>query len=251
MLIRLRIAAAPIGLRPPCLGWWPTVGLALPRWQRCLATMAPKKKKSATKRKAEDGDGSTADKKQAAAAAPAAAAAAADTTSSSSSSSSHSKDGKDSKAESGVKDGKEGKEGPKMRLHWNESGVALGYSILFVRDVEKSKKFYQDFLGAKVRYPEHASAEWTELDFGTTALALHKTPEASGGGGGAAAPFAFAPGIGGPGFFVKSLDHLHKKATELGVTVQNPPKREPWGGYKADYLDLDNIPISVVEFTMM
>ena len=46
----------------------------------------------------------------------------------------------------------------------------MNYVIVYVTDMAKAVKFYGDTLGIKVRFD---SPEWTELETGTTTLALH------------------------------------------------------------------------------
>jgi len=49
-------------------------------------------------------------------------------------------------------------------------------------------------------------------------------------------------------FVVPSLDALHARITkEAGVTVTQPPKKEAWGGYKAEYVAPDGSKIDVME----
>jgi len=50
----------------------------------------------------------------------------------------------------------------------------LGYVILYVPNTDTALKFYRDTLGISVRMSEEG---WTELETGTTTLALHAEKE--------------------------------------------------------------------------
>lgn len=50
----------------------------------------------------------------------------------------------------------------------------MNYVIIYVTDMAQSVKFYRDTLGMKIRFD---SPEWTEIETGTTTLALHHTEE--------------------------------------------------------------------------
>jgi len=122
----------------------------------------------------------------------------------------------------------------------NDRGISLAYSILYVTDAEKSLQWYKDVYGFEVR--EQHGAEWVAMHCGNTALALHTVKGKTAG-----ATKKLKPGQAGPGFFVPDLDEFHKNALEHGAVVLEPPTKQPWGGYKAEYADPDGIPQSVVE----
>jgi len=122
-----------------------------------------------------------------------------------------------------------------------DNKCALGYCIMYVRDVPKAVAWYQKVFGVKIR--GRPMDEWTECDFGNTALSFHKTA-------GPAPAAGSSVGIAGPGFFIRDLDKFHAHAVKLGVKVMDEPKKESWGGKKASYMDEDGIPISLVEWNM-
>jgi len=47
---------------------------------------------------------------------------------------------------------------------------SIGYVIVFVRDMQRSTRFYRDLVGLTVK---NESPHWTEFDLGGTTLALH------------------------------------------------------------------------------
>jgi len=128
----------------------------------------------------------------------------------------------------------------KLDLFKNSKGISLAFSIVYVSDPKRSLEFYQNVFGFELR--ERHGDEWIALHAGNTALALHKVPA-----GKKLAGKGLIAGQAGPGFFVPDLEAFHKVAVENGAKVLEPPTKQPWGGFKAEYADPDGIPSSVVE----
>jgi lactoylglutathione lyase len=115
----------------------------------------------------------------------------------------------------------------------------LGYSIVFVSDMDRSVKFYRDLLGFALRFQ---SPEWTEFETGGTTLALHITERDPAG---ETPTTSSPPGRCQLGIQVDDLDEFHNRATQQGVLCLAPPAVQDFGGTLAKYADPDGLPFSV------
>jgi len=118
--------------------------------------------------------------------------------------------------------------------------MRLGYSIVFVSDMERSVAFYRDLLGLPVRFE---STHWTELATEGATLALHLSDQPVVAKDPAEQE---AAGSCRPGLQVPDLDALHQRLVAHGVECLQEPK-EVFGSRVALYLDPDGLPISVGE----
>lgn len=111
------------------------------------------------------------------------------------------------------------------------SGTKLGHAHIFVRDVEKSKKFYSDVLGLRVTESEHG--RWAFLSSGDAhhELALSQV--------GVGAP---GPVDGGVGLFHLGFDAADKsdfariiqRLLDRNVDIDPVDHRISWGVYFSD-----------------
>lgn len=112
---------------------------------------------------------------------------------------------------------------------------------LHVRDVERSRRFYQA-LGVDVGEPEvhegqgvrHAHAVWGKWDAEASFLMLNLYPATG------------TPSRVSIGFVADDLDGLHGRMTGDGVEVVKAPAAQPWGR-TAIYRDPDGNTVSVTE----
>lgn len=96
--------------------------------------------------------------------------------------------------------------------------MQLRYSIIFVSDLDRSRRFYADLLGIGVRSEGQSSVE---LDTGATTLALHQAHLGEG--------HHHPPTAAGSlrvGFFTENLGAMHRKLMAAGVPcIAEPEER--------------------------
>ncbi len=116
--------------------------------------------------------------------------------------------------------------------------MKLRYTIIFVTDLDRSRRFYHDLLGIPIRSEDNSSIE---LDTGTTTLALHRAHV-----GKAGHHPMMAAGCARIGFFVDGLDATHQRLLDAGVSCVTPPERrfDVWVGL---YEDPDGIYFTLAE----
>jgi catechol 2,3-dioxygenase-like lactoylglutathione lyase family enzyme len=118
--------------------------------------------------------------------------------------------------------------------------IRFSHTIVFVRDMRRSVKFYRDTIGLPLRFE---SPEWSEFATGSCNLALHKAVEGT-------APQAGAERQAGHchvGFTVTDLDDFHARMQALEVRCLDAPKIADFGGRLAVYADPDGLPVSVTQ----
>lgn len=125
----------------------------------------------------------------------------------------------------------------------------IGYVILWSRDVEKSLAFYRDVLGCTIKM---ANPHWSEIDCGTTTLALHGLDEAAQKKFGSGTP---AGGL--PSEVVFSVDDIkgaHATLKDRGVAFLGDPHvvcEVPGGvGMAASFKDPDGHGLSIFGIVM-
>ncbi len=114
----------------------------------------------------------------------------------------------------------------------------FGYTIVFVRDMGRSIKFYRESMGLPLRFE---SPEWTEFATGSCNLALQKATD---GSVEAVSPDHIPAGHCHVGFIVTDLDEFHQKMVNQGVKCVQEPKTGS-SGRMAMYADPDGLPVSV------
>ena len=99
--------------------------------------------------------------------------------------------------------------------------MGMRHIALNVKDVERSKAFYQDVLGMEVVWqPDPQNAY---LSSGTDNLALHETPSGQ-------APAAATSSLDHLGFIVSDIDRVRELENEFrarDITIIKPFKRPP------------------------
>jgi len=118
------------------------------------------------------------------------------------------------------------------------------YVTIHTTDTKKCKEFYGEVFGFK-QGPDFGEI-WIEMkaphanDKDATTLSFHKID---------AEKSDVAPGTVRMGIFVKDLTKYHEFLTKRDdVKVVIAPKKEEWGGYKAEYQGPDGSQFTVVEY---
>ncbi len=118
--------------------------------------------------------------------------------------------------------------------------MKLSYSILYVQNIEKTIKFYQDAFGLKHKFT-HESKDYAEMDTGETTLAFcnHGLAEAI-----LKAPYNKASLKEAPlgsqiTFAPEDVKASYKMAIENGAESVSEPKVKPWNFEVAIVRDCD------------
>ena len=123
-----------------------------------------------------------------------------------------------------------------MPVKSNVKLSTISYVILYVKDTKRAIDFYQDVLGAKVKSSEEG---WTELETGSTTLALHVEGEKSGSAG-ATSTVVFA---------VDDVKQTYEDLKAAGVKFGSEPhmvcETPDSFGYSADFKDPDGNGLSI------
>jgi catechol 2,3-dioxygenase-like lactoylglutathione lyase family enzyme len=118
-----------------------------------------------------------------------------------------------------------------------ESATSLGPNVLFVSDLERSKRFYCDLLNFDVMFEDENSAG---LQIGGDMLML-LDPDAQKDllvGGPAGSPKGRAP-MGVFNLFVNDVDEWFNRLSEAGVAFLLEPQDRAWGRRTAHFSDPD------------
>jgi lactoylglutathione lyase len=118
-----------------------------------------------------------------------------------------------------------------------ESAASMGPPVLFVTDLERSKRFYCDILTFEVLFEDENSAG---LQVGGDMLML-LDPDAQKDllvGGATGSPKGRAP-MGVFNLFVDDVDAWHARLTEAGVDFLLEPQDRAWGRRTAHFSDPD------------
>jgi len=108
--------------------------------------------------------------------------------------------------------------------------MKLGYTIVYVPDVEASLAFCEKAFGLTRRFL-HESGTYGELDTGETTLgfAAHELGDANFPGGHVAAHDSAQPLGFELAFVTGDVAAAHRKALAAGAAELAPPKQKPWG----------------------
>ena len=108
--------------------------------------------------------------------------------------------------------------------------MRLGYTIVYVPDVEKSLAFFEAAFGLKRRFL-HESGTYGELDTGETTLsfATHELGDMNFPGGHVHANETVQPLGVEIALVTDDVLAAHMKAVELGARELAPPVAKPWG----------------------
>ncbi|WP_428229731.1 VOC family protein [Flavobacterium sp.] len=124
--------------------------------------------------------------------------------------------------------------------------VKLGYTILYVEDVEKSIVFYENAFGFSRKFitPENDYGELstgeTTLSFASKKLAAQNLKDGFIESNLEEKPFAIELG-----FITDEVGELVQKATSFGAILVKEPTQKPWGQIVAYVRDLDGFLIEV------
>jgi len=99
--------------------------------------------------------------------------------------------------------------------------------LLFVRDFERSLRFYKDVLGLKVQSLEDVHEEFASFRVGGIVFAIHGGHRRSGRG-----PVALH-------FEVADCRTAYRRLRRRGVRFPRPPEKMPWGSVTALFRDPD------------
>jgi predicted enzyme related to lactoylglutathione lyase len=100
---------------------------------------------------------------------------------------------------------------------------------IFGRDLKRMVAFYRDILGLAVSATDD-EFHYATIDEGTMRIGL---------AAGEPGPNIQIGGLTGIGFGVPDVDAAYEDLKAKGVTFTMPPKRQPWGGYMAMFVDPD------------
>lgn len=112
--------------------------------------------------------------------------------------------------------------------------TGLGTVVVYVSDVDRSRRFYGQLLGLHEVY-EHAGRVGYQLDGGVRLL-LHPAEDVD-----------LRHGRVEIYLLVSDVDGAVAELSSHGVQVQQPPSDEPWGERVAAILDPDGYPVFLVQ----
>lgn len=124
--------------------------------------------------------------------------------------------------------------------------MTLGYTILYVPNVEQTVSFYEEAFGLSRRFV-HESGEYAELETGETVLAFAAHDLA-------ASNFEVdyrrtAPNEAPPAFEVglvtDDVAGAFERATEAGAEPLAAPKEKPWGQTVSYVRDIDGVIVEI------
>ena len=105
----------------------------------------------------------------------------------------------------------------------------LWYVNVFVSDFDRSVAFYRDVIGFDVVI-EDANFGYASFATEGAGFAIAKAqPEQS----------ALTGRHTGIGWGVPDVDAAHRQLADRGVEFEQPPEKQPWGGYMAIFKDPD------------
>jgi len=115
--------------------------------------------------------------------------------------------------------------------------MKLGYTILYVEDVSKTLKFYEQAFGLKQKYL-HESGGWGELETGSTTLAFSSRHLMKQHGVCPSLPDSKAPCFE-IALVIDDVATALKQAVQAGARLVQDVKEMPWGQTTAYVADLD------------
>jgi len=118
--------------------------------------------------------------------------------------------------------------------------MQFGYTILYVRDVQRSIEFYESAFGFVRRFL-HESGGYGELETGATALAFasHEVAGANLPQGFQASDLSRPPLASEIAFLTADVQVAFERAIRAGAFAVSGPSTKPWGQTVAFVRDLD------------
>lgn len=118
----------------------------------------------------------------------------------------------------------------------------LAYLIVYVKDTDKTKAFYRDTLGMKIKVD---TPDWVELETEGTTLALHKHDSM---------PTGKREALSIPVFHVDDIYAAYEALKAKGIKFEKEPQVVCEGeggkvGKSVDFTDPDGNPLSVFGYT--
>jgi lactoylglutathione lyase len=126
--------------------------------------------------------------------------------------------------------------------------VAFGYTILWVKDVDKAAAFYESAFKLSVkRRQDMGKFKWLEMKTGSTILAFAGETEIQGmfPDGYAGHDAAKQPIAAQISFVTKDVQASFEKALAAGATAIKTPANMPWGQTWAQLRDPNGVLISI------
>lgn len=124
--------------------------------------------------------------------------------------------------------------------------IRLGYTILYVNDVEKSLTFYENAFGFKRKFitPE---SDYGELNTGETTLSFASKAMANSNlkDGFLESSLDSKPFAVEVGFVTDNVEEITEKAVKAGAVLLESPKQKPWGQTVAYVRDIDGFLIEI------
>jgi lactoylglutathione lyase len=107
--------------------------------------------------------------------------------------------------------------------------VKLGYTLLYVDDVEKTMTFYAKAFGLELGFL-HESKQYGEMKTGDTKLGFvhHDTAGSHGFKYEKLSPKSIAPGVE-IGLVTDDVEKVFAQAVAAGAIATSKPARKPWG----------------------
>jgi lactoylglutathione lyase len=124
--------------------------------------------------------------------------------------------------------------------------IKFAYTILYVSDVERSVKFYEQAFEFKQKFI-HESGEYAEMETDTTtiAFAVNDLAKSNLPQGFQVNSRASLPAGIEIGFVTDDVAIVFENAVKTGAEVVAVPKVKPWGQTVAYVRDLDGILVSI------
>lgn len=118
--------------------------------------------------------------------------------------------------------------------------MKFAYTILYVRDVERSLAFYESAFGLGRRFL-HESGMYGELETGSTTLAFaaEAVAQSNLAGGFQSADPSRPPAASEVAFATSDVQNAFERATRAGAVSAAEPKTKPWGQTVAYLRDPD------------
>ncbi|CAN6320489.1 unnamed protein product [Urochloa humidicola] len=117
----------------------------------------------------------------------------------------------------------------------------LGYTILYVTDVDNAAAFYSNAFGYAVRRLDQ-SHKWAELESGATTIAFRPLHQRETDGLSGQVQLPDAAGARGPVeicFIYEDVDAAYKRAVDNGAVPVSAPEQKPWGQKSGFVRDMD------------